>query len=302
MSIHIHQILILALRINGRKVMFSRIETEIVGSQKGHGSVGDLFVAHVPSDDGGVEEGDVSSLFGIVFPNVAEVGYHESLVVVDAGSSSGGGSAKKRRRNPLVIPSPLELPKILLRKQIPRLPIEHRIPVLILPVHKRPRKDQPARRLPILRRRPGHVRKPVRLRGIKRNDGGIGLEGMSLVQIHVLVGVPIVLIENESVRFDGHPSPGNVDFQLGIISLVQEEFAIGKSSFPARLAQHVPQGRQELISPKLDFVPIFRPAQLVADDVAVGPPFRFVRLHFLVAVESVFLGVVGVEGPVSLQV
>mmetsp|Transcript_25832 Transcript_25832/g.49680 ORF Transcript_25832/g.49680 Transcript_25832/m.49680 type:complete len:268 (+) Transcript_25832:306-1109(+) len=209
---------------------------------------------------------------------------------------------KKRRRNPLVIPSPLELPKILLRKQIPRLPIEHRIPVLILPVHKRPRKDQPARRLPILRRRPGHVRKPVRLRGIKRNDGGIGLEGMSLVQIHVLVGVPIVLIENESVRFDGHPSPGNVDFQLGIISLVQEEFAIGKSSFPARLAQHVPQGRQELISPKLDFVPIFRPAQLVADDVAVGPPFRFVRLHFLVAVESVFLGVVGVEGPVSLQV
>lgn len=141
----------------------------------------------------------------------------------------------------------------------------------------------------------------MRLRCVKRNDGSVRLEFVSLVQIHVLVGVPIVLVENKSVRLDGNPSPGNIDFQLGIIPLVQEEFAIGELSLPTRLAQHVPQGREELISPKLDLVPIFRAAELVADDVAVGPPFGFVRLHFLVAVEPVFLGVVGVEGAVPLQ-
>ena len=70
--------------------MFPRVERKIGWSQKGHGAVGNFLIAHVPPDDGSVEEGFLSSFFGIVFPKMAEVGHHQALVVVNVRSSSGG--------------------------------------------------------------------------------------------------------------------------------------------------------------------------------------------------------------------
>mmetsp|Transcript_31553 Transcript_31553/g.60255 ORF Transcript_31553/g.60255 Transcript_31553/m.60255 type:complete len:303 (+) Transcript_31553:803-1711(+) len=301
MPIHVNQVFVLALFVNGRKVMLPGIETEILRPQEGHGTFGRFLITHVPSHDCRIDERFFSSLFGVVLPYVTEVGYHEALVGFDCSSTSCGGTSEKCRGDTSIVPTSFELSEIFFRKQITGFAGEYRIPILVLRMHERSWKYKTTSSLPILRRRPRNIRKPIRLRRIKRNNRSVTLKLMLLEQFHILLRNPIVLIENKPVRFHGLPPPGYIHLQLRIIALIQKEFTVGHGPFPARLSDHIAQCRQEVIPPELSRVLIFRFAQFVAYDVTIGPPFGFIRFDVFVAVESGFVGVVRVERSISLE-
>ena len=68
MSIHIYQILILRLFVDRCEMVSAGREIKLVGSQEGHGVLGDLFVSQIPSHNGSVQEGFFSTLFWIILP------------------------------------------------------------------------------------------------------------------------------------------------------------------------------------------------------------------------------------------
>lgn len=99
MPVGINQILILALFINGRKVMLSRIEPKIRWSQECHWTIGCFFIAHVPSHDCSIQEWLIASFLWIVLPDITEMCYHQALVIVNRSSSASSSTCCWMQQN-----------------------------------------------------------------------------------------------------------------------------------------------------------------------------------------------------------
>mmetsp|Transcript_41892 Transcript_41892/g.127024 ORF Transcript_41892/g.127024 Transcript_41892/m.127024 type:complete len:208 (-) Transcript_41892:1113-1736(-) len=165
--VDVNEVLVLGLLINGREVMLSRREGKVFLSQKSHGTVSNLLVAKIPTDDLSVEERFVPALLRVVFPFVAQVSHHDALVIVYRRPSPCRRPAEEGRRDTVLVPAPFELAKVGLREEVARLPIKDSVALSILSVHKGLGKDEAAGSLPILRARPGDVAEPLRRCSVK---------------------------------------------------------------------------------------------------------------------------------------
>jgi len=95
---------------------------------------------------------------------------------------------------------------------------------------------------------------------------------------------------------------------LGVVALVEKELAVGQIPQPAGLCEHVAQGTQKVIPPVVLKVVVVVVAflaagsgQLVADNVAVGPPLRSVRHDGLGSTATRFVAVVLIGIVVVIQ-
>mmetsp|Transcript_66 Transcript_66/g.165 ORF Transcript_66/g.165 Transcript_66/m.165 type:complete len:590 (+) Transcript_66:845-2614(+) len=284
----------------------SRSEGKIFLAQIRHCPLRELLVAQIPPHDLRIEKRNLSrllvpSFLWTILPLVTERRDLQPLIVVHRGPPPRRRPSKERHVD-LILPRPLKLPKIGLGEEIPRVPVELGRPRLsILAMAKCLRKHETAGGLPILRGGPREVREAIGAGGVKADDGGVGLETVFGSQVDILLGETVIFVEDEAVGFDGNP-PGDVDLELGVIALVDEELAVGHVARAAGLAEKVAEGGEEMVPPVLGVPSPLR--DLVADDVAVGPPHGHIVLVHFPAIEFLFLLVVrgqGAVGGVDLQ-
>lgn len=197
----------------------------------------------------------------------------ETLVAFDCGPPTSGRTAEKGSSYSVLIPTSLELAKVAFSEQITRISKLGTALGIPLERNKGLGKDLATGPLPILRTGPRQVCESSFAGGIETHHGGHGIVTVFLYQIHVLLWVAIVLVKDESVRFYWNASL-HIDLDLGIITLIQKELAIGDLAFPASLGNGISQGAQKVISPLLELrgMQIVSLARGVADDVAIGPP------------------------------
>lgn len=157
MTIDINQVLVLALFVNGREVVFSCIKAKVLWAQKCHWTVGSFLITHVPPDYCRINEWLFSTFFGIILPDVAEVCHHQALVGVNCCASSSSRAcivvneqnglilrhlksnihlteeltSKKSSCYTTIIPRAFELPEVGLGKQITWFAAKHCIAVLV---------------------------------------------------------------------------------------------------------------------------------------------------------------------------
>jgi hypothetical protein len=237
-AVDVHQVLVLALLVDGGEVVPAGGEVELLGAQEGHGRVDRLLVPEVPPHNGGVQVGLVSALVGVVLPQVAQVRHLEPLVVVNGGPPAGGGPAKERGGDPPFVPPPLELAKVGLGEQITGRAVELDAPVRLDRVHEGVREHQAARGLPVLTGRPRNIREAIGGGGVKADNRRVRGEGVLGDQVDVLVRVAVVPVEDEPVRLDGEPAlvpAAHVHLELRVVALVQEELAIRDGPLPTGL-------------------------------------------------------------------
>mmetsp|Transcript_12624 Transcript_12624/g.25749 ORF Transcript_12624/g.25749 Transcript_12624/m.25749 type:complete len:210 (+) Transcript_12624:1161-1790(+) len=118
------------------------------------------------------------------------------------------------------------------------------------------------------------------------------------VQVNVLRWISIVFVEYEAVRFDGFPFL-DIDLEVGVISLIDEEFAVGYGTLPTSLHEHVTEGGREVVTPVLSLLP--RNGVFIANYIPIRPPVVSVRINVLLPTQILLLHVVRLYGVITLQ-
>ena len=99
MTVYVDQVLVLGLLIDWREMVPAGSKGEVRRSQKRHGTIGNLLVSKIPTNNGSIQVRFVATLYRIVFPVVTECRNFEALIVLGSCSATSRRPPKEGCRN-----------------------------------------------------------------------------------------------------------------------------------------------------------------------------------------------------------